>query len=142
MPIAAGLPILQSQFMLALSMKQGAQVQLTSNLLASAVGTIAPMGLLPIPPTFIPLIPAGLSAGLAMIQQALSMKQGAQISTVSQLIATGISLIAPLAPPAGMSALTKQIESALSMKQGAKVQTTANLLASAVISYYSCGGII
>lgn len=142
MPIQAGLPILQSQFLSALSMKQGAQVQISANLLGAAIGTAVPLGLLPMVPSPIPLVPAGLSAGISMIRQALSMKQGAEISTVSQLIANGISLIAPLAPPSGLSLLAKQIESAFSMKQGAREQTTANLLASAVITYYTSGGIL
>ena len=44
MPIAAGLSVLQSQFLSALSFKQGAQVQMTATLFASAVATVAPYG--------------------------------------------------------------------------------------------------
>jgi len=142
MPIAAGMPILQSQFVSAMSLKQGAQVQSTSAIMASAIASVVPMGLFPVAPTPIPLTPAGMSAGLSMIQNAMSLKQGAQISTVSKMIANGISLIAPTAPPAGLSLLGQQLESAMSMKQGAQIQTTTSLMASAIITYYTSGGVL
>ncbi len=142
MPIAAGLPVLQSQFISALSLKQGAQVQSTSAIMASAIASIAPMGLFPVVPIPVPLVPAGVSAGMSMIQNAMSLKQGAQVSIVSKMIANGISLIAPTAPPAGLSLLGQQIESAMSLKQGAQIQSTASLLASAIITYYSSGGVL
>ena len=142
MPIAAGQSILKSQFLSALSLKQGAQTQITGMRLSLAIGSVVPMGLLPIPPAPIPLIPAGLSAGISMIQQAMSFKQGAQVKTTAQMIAKGVSLIAPLAPPAGLSLLSKQIEAAFSLKQGARENVVADLLSIAVITYYTCGGII
>lgn len=141
MPIATGLSVLQSQFLSALSFKQGAQVQMTATLFASAVATVAPMGLLPgVPP--IPLVPAGVSAGMSMIQQALSLQQSAAQATVSKMIANGVSLIAPLAPPAGLSTLAQQIESALTLDQGARENVVANLIATAVIMYYTSGGVL
>ena len=142
MPIAAGLPVLQSQFISALSLRQGAQVQSTSAMMASAIASIVPMGLFPVIPAPVPLVPAGVSAGMSMIQNALSLKQGAQISAVSKMIANGVSLIAPTAPPAGLSLLGQQLESAMSMKQGAQIQTTASLMASAIIAYYTSGGVL
>lgn len=142
MPIAAGLPILQSQFVSAMSLRQGAQVQSTSAILASAIASVVPMGLFPVAPTPTPLAPAGVSAGMSMIQNALSLKQGAQISTVSKMIANGISLIAPTVPPAGLSLLGQQLESAMSLKQGAQIQSTASLMATAIITYYTSGGVL
>ncbi len=141
MPIPAGYSLLQTQIQQALSMKQGAQIPSTGALIGTAVSSIVPMGLYP-PPLFPPLVPAGVSAGISMIQQALSMKQGAQISTVSQMIATGVSLIAPLVPPAGLSTLKSQIESALSMKQGAQIPTVSSLIAQAIILYYVSAGVL
>jgi hypothetical protein len=142
MPIAAGLSTLQSQFISALSMRQGAQTQITASMISSAIASAAPMGLFPVIPTPVPLIPTGTSAGISMIQQALSMRQGAQISITSRLIANGVSLIAPTAPPVGLSLLGQQIESALSMRQGAQIQMVASILAQAVVTYYTSGGVI
>jgi hypothetical protein len=142
MPIAAGFSILQSQFTSALSMKQSSQIVSTANIIASAIAASAPLGLFPVAPIPVPLIPSGMSAGMAMIQQAMSMKQAAQISSVAKLMANGISLIAPTAPPTGLSLLSQQLESAMSMKQGAQIQTTANLMASAIITYYTSGGVL
>lgn len=142
MPISAGTSIIQSQFQSALSLQQGATIQSTASILASAVATAAPLGLIAAGPAMIPLIPAGASASVQMLQNALSLNVGAQIGTVSQLIAAAISIIAPLAPPAGLQTLSKQIESALSMQQGATINTTASLVATAIVAYYTIGGVI
>jgi hypothetical protein len=141
MPIAGGMTLLQTQLQQALSMDKGAQTSLTGTLFGSAVASIVPMGLFPpVPPT--PLIPAGVSAGISLIQQALSLDKGAQISTVSQMIASGISMIAPTAPPAGLSSLKSQIESALSMDKGAQISTVSQMIAQAIVLYYLSGGVV
>lgn len=141
MPIAGATPVLQSQILSALSMDKGAQTQIVATQIASSIAGVVPMGLFP--PSFpMPLVPAGLSGGLSMIQNTLNLQQGASQKTVAQLIATGVSLIAPMAPPAGLSFLQSQIESALSLDKGARQQVVASLLATAIVSYYIMGGVL
>lgn len=142
MPIAGGNSLLQNQLKSSLSLQQGAQIKTSASLISAGIASIVPMGLLPSAPSPIPLTPAGLSAGMNMIEQALSLDKGATISTVASLLANGISLIAPLAPPAGLSILSQLIESALSLDVGADIGITSAQIASAIITYYTCGGII
>lgn len=142
MPIAAGLPILQSQLNTALNMGPAAQQATVATIIASAVAMVAPMGFFPPAPIPIPLIPAGMAAGQSMISNALNMGPAAEQSTVAQMIATGISLIAPIAPPAGMSTLKSQIESALKMGQAAQIPTVATMIAVAIPTYYMTGGVL
>lgn len=142
MPIAAGASLLQNLIKASLSFQQGAQVKTTASLVSVGVASVAPMGLLPLGPSLAPLVPSGVSAGLTMIEQALSLGQGAQKSVAAALMANGISLIAPLAPPAGLSILKQLIELAMSMDKGANIDATASQIATAVITYYTCGGVI
>lgn len=142
MPIAAGLPILQSQITSALNMGPAAQQATVATMIASAVAMVAPMGFFPPAPVPIPLIPAGMAAGQSMILNALNMGPAAQQGTVAQMMATGISLIAPTAPPAGMSLLKSQIESALKMGQAAQIPMVATQIAVAISSYFPMGGVI
>ena len=142
MPIAGGISPLQSQLKGALSMGNGAQVASTSQLFAAGVASIVPMGMFPIAPVPVPLAPAGMSAGASLIQNALSMGNGATIDAVSQMIAMGISVIAPVAPPAGLSILAQQIKGALSLGNGATVDSTAMMIALAVPTYYMAGGVL
>lgn len=142
MAISASRATLESQIYQALMYQKAAQIALTAQNIAKAVALSSSTGFLPTTPKPTPLVPSGLSAGMNMIQQALSLGSGAQISLVSSLIARGVSLIAPRAPSTGLSALASQINSALSLQQGARQQIVANLLASAIITYYVNGGII
>lgn len=142
MPVAAGLPILQSQITNALNMGPAAQQATVATIIASAVASVAPMGFFPPAPVPIPLIPAGMAAGQSMILNGLSMGPAAQQSTVAQMMATGISLIAPTAPPAGMSLLKSQIEGALSMGPAAQQATVATIIATAIASYFPMGGVV
>ena len=141
MPIAASFPALQSQLVSAFSNGPGANPTSVATQIASAVGSIVPTGIFPpFPPT--PLVPAGLSAGISLMQQAFSLQQGANKKTVSQMMAQAISLIAPTAPPAGLSILQQQIESAMALEQGAQQNLVATIIASAIISYYTMGGVL
>lgn len=141
MPIAATLPILQSQITSALSNNKGAQAPIVAVQIASTIASIAPSGIFPpFPP--MPLIPAGLPAGLSMIQNAFALQQGANKKVVAQMVAVGISLIAPTAPPVGLFNLQQQIESAFSLDKGAQIQVVAMLIASAIITYYTMGGVL
>lgn len=142
MPIAAALPLINSQLNNALSLGPAAQPSLVATMIASAVAQAAPMGLFPMAPSPIPLIPAGLAAGQNLINNALSLGPAAQPGLVATMIASGISLIAPMAPPAGLSFLQSQIESALSMGQAAQEPVIATMISSAIITYYTMGGIL
>lgn len=141
MPIAASVSMLQTQLQSALSMSQAAQISTSSQMITSSVATIVPTGILPgVPP--VPLAPIGISAGMSMILQGLSMGIAGTVSISAQLIASGVSLIAPLAPPSGLSLLTSQLQSAFSMKQAATADMASQLIATAIISYYTSGGIL
>ena len=142
MPIAASLPILQTQVANSFNMGKGAQSTIVATIIASAVASAAPMGLFPSAPVPIPLVPSGFSAGKVMIENAFKMANGANVDAVSLMIANGISLIAPLAPPAGLSFLQMQIKNAMSMGAGATPQIVAMTIANAIPQYYMMGGII
>jgi hypothetical protein len=88
------------------------------------------------------LVPSGMSAGKSIFLSALSMKQGAQTSSVAQQLAQGVAVIAPLCPPAGLGGLSSSIKSALSAKAGAKQSVVAKQIAVAIVAYYTSGGII
>lgn len=141
MPIAASLSILQTQIKSAMSMRQAAQTSISAQLVSGGVAMIVPTGILPLVPP-VPLVPIGLSAGSALISQGLSMSSAATAKVSAQMIASGVSMIAPLAPPAGLSLLTSQLESAFSMKQAATTDMVSQLIAMAIISYYTAGGIL
>lgn len=141
MPIAAMLPALQSQLVSALSNDKGAMQPIVAMQIGSAIASIAPSGIFPpFPP--MPLVPAGVAGGISMIQNAMSMQQGATKKTVAQMIGVGVSMIAPMAPPVGLSVLQQQIESAFSLDKGAQKQAVATLIASAIITYYTMGGVL
>jgi len=141
MPIAAAQSLLKAQIGMALKMGKAAQVTTTAQVIASAIGSSVPMGFFPTAPVPVPLYPAGLSAGQALISSALNMGPAATIATTAQMMAMGISVIAPTAPPAGLSALQSQIESALSSGKGADQSIIAEQLATAIVQYYQSGGV-
>ena len=145
MPILAGTSLVINSIKNALSLKEGAEISTTAQLIALGVAQIVSMGLFPVtptPPFPLPLVPSGLSAGQNLIKQALSMREGADINTTAQLIAQGISMIAPVAPVSGLSALTNSIRTALTLKEGADIITTANLIGIAIPMYYMSGGVL
>ena len=142
MPIAASLSSLQGALLSALSSGSAAQTSRFASQLASAVASAASTGLKPTSNGPIPLVPSGASAGRSIFSAALSMKQGAQVSSVARQLAQGISVIAPLCPPAGLGGLSSSIKSALSARQAAKQSVVAKQIAVAVVAYYTSGGII
>ena len=142
MPIAAGIPILQTQILSALSLGNAAQQSVIAAQIAAAVASVAPMGLFPAGPAMIPLIPAGVAATQAQILSALSMGNAAQQSVVAAQMAAGISLCAPMAPPAGLSFLQMQIQNALSLGQAAQQSVISTIIATAISTYYMMGGVL
>lgn len=133
---------LQSQIEAALSMDIAANPVATSQLVAAAIGSMAAVGKIPSAPSPIPVIPAGVAAGGALIQSALSLGPAAIQTLVAQMMAAGISVIGVNAPPAGLSYLQSQIETALSMGEAANNQTTAKIIGAAVPTYYNMGSVI
>ena len=141
MPIAAGMPLINSSTESALSMAEASTADATTNLIMSALLSAVPMGMFPVAPTPIPLVPGGASACQTLIKQALSLGVAATPDLTAQMIASAISILAPTAPPAGVTTLQSQIKSALSMDKAAKPAAVAAQIASAVVSYYSTGGV-
>lgn len=141
MPISAGQSLLEAQIKTALMSGQGANANTTAQLISSAIASVVPMGFFPTAPVPVPLSPSGLSAGQSIISTALNMQKGATVDSTSQMMANGISMIAPTAPPAGLSTLQSLIKTALSAGSGADPSAFASQLASAVVSYYSMGGV-
>lgn len=133
---------MESQLKSALSMGKAATVGKTAKQFATAVASIVPKGFFPTAPVPVPLSPSGKSAGEAQIKAALSMGKGAQVAMVAQMIAVGVSLIAPVAPSSGLSGLSAQLKSALSMGKAAKPAKFAKQAAAAIIAYYQAGGVI
>lgn len=141
MPIASSQPMLQSQIISALSQGPAVQTTNVATTIGTAVASSASTGLLPgVPP--IPVIPAGVSACIALISQALNMGSAAQVSLTAQNIAQAVSVCAPMVPPIGLAFLQSQIQSALSMGSAAQVSTIAPIIASAIITYYGMGTVI
>jgi hypothetical protein len=142
MPIAASQSLLQNQIKSALSLDKAANKPLVATLIASAIASAVPMGLLPSVPSPIPLAPAGFAGTQSGIQGAFDLGPAATPDLVAQLMASAISLCAPLAPPAGLTMLQSQIASALKKDQAANKDILALELATAIVSYYTAGGIL
>ena len=142
MPIGAAIPILKPAISSAFSMDQAAKASLSAATIMSALLSAVPMGMFPVAPTPIPLVPGGASACKTMIEQAFSLGPAATAEASAQMIATGISILAPTAPPAGLSLLQTQIKQAFSLGQAAKPDMAATMIAAAIPSYYMTGGVL
>ena len=141
MSVNAMASMLSSQIEMALNMGPAAMQGPIANIIAAAVGSMAGVGKIPAVP-IIPIIPAGISAGAAQIEMALSMGPAANQATVANIIAVGISVIGVNAPPAGLSFLASQIEMALNMGPAANQSTVAKIIGNAVPVYYNMGTVI
>lgn len=142
MPITATQKLLETQIKTAFSLDKGAEKTIISLMLATAIASSASAGLLPSAPSPIPLIPCGLTAGQTLIQNSMSLDKMATQDLVAQLIAQGVSVIAPMCPPVGLATLQLQLAQALKMDKGASPDLTAQLWSQAIIAYYSMGTII
>ena len=135
MSIIAGMSIIQSQLSSAFNLGISGKSSLTSSIIISAVASVVPMAMLPmIPP--IPLIPIGISAAINMLNSANNMDIAGKPEIVAQMIATAISIIAPLAPPTGLSLLQSQLKSAFSLGISGKPGLTSQMIALAICNYY------
>jgi len=142
MPIAAGLSPLKSQISTALKMDRAATPSALATMIASATAGIAPMGLMPMGITAVPLVPSGLSATKSQIQNALKMERSAKPNSLAQMIAIAISTLCPMVPPAGLSVCKSQIASAFKMDRAAKPNSIAQMIAQAIVSYFQSGGVL
>jgi hypothetical protein len=144
MPIAAGLNPLQVQLKNALMLKQSANNNLVATTIATAVATIAPMGIFPAGALQIPLAPAGYEVTKASLVNSFGLKQSANNDITSQLMASAFSMLCPIVPPIGLTTLQMLIKNALSLKQAANTfcDTVSFSIAQAIITYFMTGGVI
>ena len=141
MPVIAGMSLLAQQIEASMNLGPAAQPPLVATLISAGVASVVPMGLFPsVPP--IPLIPAGMPLCQSAIQSALSLGPAATPKIVSLLMASGISMVAPMAPPAGLSLLATGLENAMGLKEAATQKVVAQLMALEICNYYPMGGII
>lgn len=139
MPISAGLSALQSQ----ISAEQNAGIagnpSLTSVQIASALASVAPMGVMMIGPTPTPVVPAGFAACQSVLQAAFNAGIAGTPTLSSTQIASAISLLAPMVPPIGISLLQTLIQNISNMGIAGSSDSTAQLLATAIITYFTIG---
>lgn len=141
MPIMAAQPILQTQLTSILSKGIAANPDAFALEFTSALASVVPMGLF-FTPFPVPLVPTGFSACQNLIKQSLSLGMAANLQTTSLMMATGISLLAPLAPPVGLLVLQTQIKNAISMDMAANKLMVASILSIAIPQYYMSGGVL
>lgn len=141
MPIMAAQPILQGQIQMILSKGASATEKDFASQFTTALCSVVPMGIM-MTPFPVPLVPAGKSACENMIRASLSLGVAASTETTSMMMATGISLLAPMAPPAGLMNLKSQIKSALEKGIVAQPAIFASILSLAIPTYYMTGGVL
>ena len=142
MPIAGALAPLQSQLKSAITLDIAAEPEAVATLIASSIASIAPTGMFPAGAAMIPLAPAGLAATQSQIKNALTLDVAAEPETVAQLMAAGIAALCPIVPPSGLAPLQTQIKSAITLDIAAEPDTVAQMLSSAIISYFTAGGVV
>jgi len=142
MPIAAALTPLQSQIDAAQNAGVAGSPSLTSTQIATALASAVPMGIIMLGPTPTPLVPAGFSATQSLLQAAFNMGVAGTPSSVAQMIASAISVMAPLAPPIGLSALQSMIQAIFNLGLAGSSSTTAQMLATAIVTYYTSGAVL
>jgi hypothetical protein len=138
MPITAGMSMIQNQLKSAFNMGAGGTPSATSQMIAAAIASAVPMAMIPGTPP-IPLSPSGMSAAANMLKSAFNMGAGGTPSMTAQMIASAISLIAPLCPPTGMTLLKTQLENVFNMGASGKPDMTAQMIALAVCNFYQMG---
>jgi hypothetical protein len=139
MPIAAALPILQTLISTLQSAGVAGGPSVSALQLTSAIASVAPMGIMMIGPTPVPLIPAGFAATQQMLLASYQSGISGSPSVSSVQIATAISVLAPLCPPIGLSILQSMISSMDNMGIAGSPSLTAQMLATAIITYFTCG---
>ena len=110
--------------------------------IASAIASIVPSGLIYVGVSWIPVVPAGVSACQAMLNIAFNTGLPGTPSSSSQIMASAIAALAPMVPPAGMSVLKSLLQSIDNMGLSGAASTSAQMMASCIISYFVAGGVI
>jgi len=142
MPIAGAISPLQAQLKSAITLDVAAEPDSVAAMFASAIASVAPSGMMPAGAAMVPLVPAGLAATQAQIKNALTLDIAAEPDTAAQIMAAGVSALCPMVPPSGIAALQTQIKSAITLDVAAEPDTVSQMLASAIISYFSAGGVV
>ena len=140
--ITTGIAPLKSQIANAFKMDRMAKPDLVALLIDTAISSIAPMGLFPPGPTPAPLAPAGFAATKTQLTNSLKLDRMANVDLVALQMAQSISVLCPTAPPIGLIALKSQIANAFKMDRMAKPDLVAQLISSAIVTYYTTGGVI
>jgi len=141
MPIAAGLPLLIPMMLDIYSLNEKGTPTLIAQKMSQAVAAVAPLGLLPLGPAMIPMIPALMSVGQVIIEQALSFPLPIP-DVVATLMAVGIAVICPMCPPSGLAGLQSTMKEVLGMGPTATPILMALKTANGIVTYFQSGGII
>lgn len=141
MPIAPTLSTLQTQLAQAMQKGPAAEPPVVATDIIGAIAQTASAGLQPIGTGAIAVVPAGQSVATAVYTGVLLLNPPATTLSATGL-AGAIVLIAPQVPPTGFATLTSQLEASLNKGPAADVQVIAQEWASAVIAYYTAGGIV
>ena len=110
--------------------------------ISSAIASIVPSGLIYVGTSWIPVVPAGVSACQAILNSAFNMGVSGTPSSTAQMMASAIAALAPMIPPSGMSILKSMLENIFNMGLSGTPSITAQMMASAIISYYTAGMVV
>jgi hypothetical protein len=110
--------------------------------ISSAIASIVPSGLIYVGTSWIPVVPAGVSACQAILNSAFRMGLSGTPSATSQMMASAIAALAPIVPAAGMSLLKSLLQNIANMGLSGTAGVTSKLMANYIIAYYSAGSVI
>lgn len=138
MPIAATLPLLQTQLANVMRLKQAGTADSAAAIMSSALAQSVSTGLLPgVPP--IPTLPTGLPLAYNSLREAFSLGKAAQSNLVAQKVADAVKLISPIVPPTGYVLLLTQLQQAFNLQIAGTPESFATIAAAAIITYFSTG---
>jgi len=142
MPIAAALPILTAQIQSAQNMGIAGSPDLISSIIASTLASVAPMGLMFMGVTMVPLVPAGVSATQSIMKSAYNTGIAGSSSLTSQIISSAVAALCPLVPPTGITLLQTLLQSIDNLDIAGKNELTSQMQASAIVAYFTAGLVI
>ena len=141
MPIAATFPALKAQIKNALVLDRAATPDSKAVTIAAAIASVAPSGFFPPSPP-VPLVPTGVSGAQSQTKNAVNLQQSASPEQLAKTMTAAIMIICPTVPPAGQALLELQLTNAHKMDVAATPDTVATIMASAIITYFSTGGVV
>ena len=142
MPIAAMSSALAAELQSVFNTGVSGSPSSNASAIASAIASIVPSGLIYVGVSWVPVVPAGISACQAMLLDTFNSGLSGTPSVSSQIIASAIAVLAPMVPPSGMNVLKSMLQSIDNMGLSGSASATAQMMASAIISYYTSGGVI